>query len=208
MNTDQLSLLKVEDFREDYNQYFREFNRLAVGDFADMSYGNDKPNDTASSLESIIAYANYINRSPKIYEKGPIILNAGAGASSWMFRKLFDDVICADPNKRYLELIQKICSENNLRAHNFQEHMLVSASLYGRVDHVYFDYGDIERLPYLGSAIDAALFSIYVDDVDNRPGSFPYRQMVIDLCKKLNLKWFDCTESLDSHGRAGIIIEK
>lgn len=199
--------LKVEDYRDYYNQYFKEFNRLAVGEFADLSYGSDKPNDTSSSLESIIAYANYIlegqNKPLEFIE----ILNAGAGASSWMFRKLFKNVICTDPNKKYLKFIEHICEENKLQGGIFNHGMLIGQEI-DLFDHVYFDYGNIERLPYLGSAIDLALKSIYVDDVDRRACCFQYREITIELCEALHLKWFDCEEALDEYGRSGIIIVK
>ncbi len=180
-------MYRKEDYLDYYNEYFKEFNRLAVGSFADLSYGNDQPNDTASSLESLIAYANYIN------EGNGNILNAGAGVSSWIFRKLFREVVCIDTNNHYLDLISLICGFSKL---NLQ------------FDHVYYDYGTIERLPYLGSAIDIARKSIYVDDVDSREQCLPYRETVIKLCEAMKLKWFDLPGSKDEHGRSGIVIEK
>lgn len=192
-------MYNIEDYREYYNQYFKEFNRLAVGEYADLSYGIDTPNGTSSSLESIIAYSNYIN------DDSPILLNAGAGASSWMFRKLFQKVTCIDPNEHYLNFIKYIFDENKLKYwYGFQSNFYFSH----KFEHVFYDYGSIERLPFLGCAIPLATKSIYVDDSDCRDECMPYRNHVIDLCKSMGLKWFDCKESLDVHGRAGIIIEK
>lgn len=194
--------MKAEDYRDFYKLYFKEFNRLATGEFADLSYGNDIPNDTASSLESIVAYANYIKGIEGA--RAVHLLNAGAGASSWMFRKIFGAVICADPHKRYMHLVRMICLENKLYAGQFQNNMHV----YGKVYHVYYDYGSIERLPFLGSAIEQAMISVYVDDVGEGAPYKPYRDHVIALCESMKLKWFDCKESLDEYGRAGIIIQK
>ena len=194
-------MYKVEDYIEYYTLYFKEFNRLAVGECADLSYNQDEPNGTSSSLESIIAYANYIN------DKHATILNAGAGASSWMLRKLFRSVVCIDPNERYLQLVQKVCNENNVSSDRFY-HSFDGIKTTKKYDCVYFDYGNIERLPYLGSAIDIAIKSCYVDDTDCRDECKPYREHVYDLCKAMNLKCFDCTEALDKHGRFGVIIEK
>lgn len=192
-------MLNIEDYRDHYNNYFNEFNRLAVGEYADLSYGNDKPNPTASSLESIIAYAQYV------IDRGIApILNAGSGASSWMLRKLFPGfVIDVDPNKLYIEFVQFICSKNEIDSKNFQE-----GFIHNGIYHTFYDYGDIERLPYLGAAIDITRKSIYIDDTDARDECMPYRKHVIALAESMKLRWFDCKESLDQHGRAGIIIEK
>lgn len=195
-------MFKVEDYREYYNLYFKEFNRLAVGEYAGLSYGTDEPNATSSSLESIIAYANYILKSGS----AKWLLNAGSGASSWMFRKLFDRVVCIDPNERYNDLVELICSKNGLDSDNFY----TSFDIQNRFpfNHVFYDFGNIERLPYLGSAIDIAIISVYCDDTDCRDDCKPYREHVYDLCKAMKLKCFDCVEALDEHGRYGVIIEK
>lgn len=194
---------KIEDYREYYNEYFKQFNIWAVDHFADLSYGSYTPNATASSLESIIAYANYIG---KVTGEMPI-LNAGAGASSWMLRKIFKQVSCVEPHGRYLSLVREVLCQNALYYNNMY-HGMEAIRFTSYYDHVYYDYGDIERIPYLGLAIDIARKSIYVDDSDCRDDCRPYRQHVIDLCAAKGLKWFDCLEAKDEHNRWGIIIEK
>lgn len=191
-------MLNLENNRALYSRYFKEFHRLAVD--TELSYGQDIPNGTSSSLESIIAYVNYIIRTTG--EK-PKILNAGAGASSWMFRNIYphEFITCIDPNKKYLDLVKKVCGGDRY----FQGFDTIRNE---RFDHIYWDYGNIERLPYLGYAIDMAKSSVYVDDVDNRSCAVPYRDTVIRLCQAMNLRWFDCTEAKDEYERWGIIIEK
>ncbi len=192
-------IFNIEDYREYYNKYFTEFERLAVGEFEALSYHNDKPNGTCSSLESIIVYANYIGE-----DKGQVIVNAGAGASSWMFRKLYKNVFCTDPYEPFLKFVQLVCKKNDVPSEGFQTGMFFTH----RVDHVYHDYGNIERLPYIGSAIDLAKKSVYVDDSDDRECCLVYRNYVLDLCASLKLKTQDRKDALDEHGRWGIIIEK
>ncbi len=189
----------IEDYRDYYAKYFTEFERLAVGEFADLSYHNDKPNGTCSSLESIIVYANYIGP-----DTGQKIVNAGAGASSWMFRKLYKNVVCTDPHSKFLKFVQIVCKENGVPSENFQNNMFLGK----QVDHVYHDYGNIERLPYIGSAIDMARKSVYVDDSDDRECCLVYRNYVLDLCKSLGLKTEDRKDAIDEHGRWGLIIFK
>lgn len=190
-------MLEISDTtRKLYEAYFRCFQEHAIDEYAELSYGTDKiENGTSSSLESIIAYTRYIDDSTAK------ILNAGAGASSWMFRQLFRDVTCTDPNEFYLEFIRKLCTS---RQGPFQRDMFFTH----KFDHVYFDYGDIERLPYLGSAIDLAKKSVYVDDTDKRECCKFYREFVIDLCKSLKLEYRDLEEATDKEGRGGLIIIK
>lgn len=193
-------MIQVDEYLDFYNEYFKEFHRVAVGKWAHLSYGHDKPNDTCSSLESCVAYVNFINEFARNERS---LLNAGAGASSWMFRQLLKtDVACCDPVVEYLGLVKEVCRDTR---GEFNLGFNVSWKF---VDHIYFDYGSIERLPYLGKAIDMARKSIYVDDVDTRPGCLPYRDHVIALCKEMGLKWIDCKEALDKNGRWGIIILK
>lgn len=202
----------IGDYKERYAEYFQRFNQLAVGEFADLTYGNDQPNDTASSLESIIAYWNYIEKTGVDNSIGSQhILNAGAGASSWMFRSLAMGtkyiVSCCDPHERYLVLVREVCGgiEGSL---NIWFHEGMPRLPQRQYNHVYYDYGTIERIPYLGLAIDMAMQSVYVDDVGLKQGAYSYREIVIKLCEAKKLRWFDCEESLDSSNRAGIIIEK
>jgi hypothetical protein len=192
-----MSKLIASDYLEYYKKYFFEFNRLAVGKYADLSYGNPNPNPTAGSLESIIAYYNYID------DKKVKVLDSGAGASSWMLRSLFNDVISNDPNNHYLEFIELICNENNIKGGVFQigfENI--------NCDHVYYDYGDAIRMPHLTDAIRVAKKSVYVDDTNHRPECFEYREYTINLCKELGFKCFDLADGFDINGRGGLIIEK
>jgi hypothetical protein len=195
-------MIHIEEQREFYNLYFKEFHRLAVGEYAHLSYGNDQPNDTAGSLESIVAYANYIFRS---YKSGyHQILNAGAGASSWGLRAIFEahlgEVTSIDPHREYLHFVEMVCGKN-LQYQDFIVGFRFDEQYF---DHVYYDYGDIERLPYLGAAIDLASKSLYIDDMQDAA----YFEIVKKLCDKQKLKIIECPESLDEHGRFGIIIEK
>lgn len=208
-------MIDINDYTEKYAEYFRQFNRLAVGDDADLSYGNDQPNATASSLESIIAYVNYAERRAKETNwVGDIdILNAGAGASSWMFRAIAEDhpelkldITCIDPNGKYLVFVNRLLHDCGLSVSSMGTGF--APWLKPKYDHIYYDYGDIERIPYLGLVIDKATMSVYVDDVGLKQGAYSYREIVIKLCETKKLRWFDCEESLDSSNRAGIIIEK
>lgn len=193
-----MSILKIEDYKAYYELYFKVFDRFAIGEYAEFSYGVDKPNPTASSLESIIAYANYILTN---YNKNDRILNAGSGASSWMLRNLFNNVIDIEPNKKYAEFISLVCGYDRLAFISNWADIRFN-------DHCYYDYGSIERLPYLGCAIENVSKSIFCDDTDCRDECMPYRKHVIALCEAMGFKWFDCEGSKDEHGRSGIIIEK
>lgn len=190
-------MISKEYYRESYNEYFRQFNALAVGDYSSLSYGNGNPNPTAGSLESIIGYANYI------HDNNATILNSGAGASSWILRQIFNGVECNDPNELFLRFVEYVCSRNSITGGAFR--LGWNAAKY---DHVYYDYGDIERMPNLSLAIEAANKSVYVDDTNGRLECQEYRYYTISLCERLGLRYIELPEIFDKDGRGGLIIEK
>ena len=181
-----------------YNEYFKEFNRLAVGKYADLSYGNPNPNPTAAALESLIAYSNYIGDS------NATILDSGAGASTWMIRQMFNNVVTNEPNKHYLEFIEHLCKENGIKGGGFY----LGWDGIEKVDHCFYDYGDSERYPNLIHAIELTNKSIYVDDTNYRPECADYKKLTIDLCNKLGLKYFYLEDVNETSTRGGLIIEK
>lgn len=187
------------NYEQAYKNYFIEFNRLAVGKYASLSYGSDKVNDTAATLESILEFADIV----RDYDGIPIILNGGAGASSWMLRQMFKGLVtCADPHDLYREYVEYICAANNIDSDRFEKEVPIMFST-----HTFWDYGDIERIPYLGSVIDSTLHCIYIDDTsDQQEHGLPFRELVIKLCDKKGLAWRDSKR--DAQGRGGIIILK
>jgi hypothetical protein len=154
----------------------------------------------ASSLESCIEFAKIVK------DKNALILNAGAGASSWVLRKIFPNVICTDPDPSYLEVVKNICQIGGLNTENFTTIPSGETPLPFRVDYCYYDYGNIERMPFLQKHIEATKIALYIDDSDDRPECSEYRNFVITNFGKYNLS--DCREAKDQYGRWGIILKK
>jgi hypothetical protein len=186
--------------REWFNQYFREFRDMAPEDMVQWGgYQAGLPTGMASSLESCLAFAKLVKR------KDAVILNAGAGASSWVLRKMFKKVICTDPDERYLEVVKNICAKGGLDVSNF----IVGIQNVPHCDYCYYDYGNIVRIPTLDSAVKLTKHKLYVDDTDDRECCKEYRDFIYDYAAKNdNLTIEDCIDAKDEHGRWGVILSK
>lgn len=146
----------------------------------------------ASSYESILAFAELIGD-----DKEAVILNAGAGASSWVLRKMFPNVICADPDLNYLQVVRDICEIGELSTDNFTNKLMPC-------DYCLYDYGNKKRIPNLKKAIELTRKALYIDDCDTRPECKELRDYVYSL----GLNVTDCKEACDEYGRWGVILLK
>ncbi len=189
--------------REHYNKYFLLFKEHAPPEMLSWGYADGIPNGMASSLESIIAFSELVIKE---LQPGEFILNAGAGASSWMFRYLYPErVICIDPDVEYLGVVREICKIGGVDASAFV----------GRLEDVrlpaaytYWDYGNAIRYKYLSKAIEITKKAIYVDDADTRADCADFRGKVHKLAENKNLIIKDCMEANDEYGRWGVILTK
>jgi hypothetical protein len=183
-----------------YLEYFRRFKTIAPPRMLEFGgYFTGEPSAMASSLESLIAFAN------RVQNPDTIILDAGAGASTWVLRKMFPHVISIDPDTEYLEVVQKVCRTAGLDTSGFYQGMMQTTY---QVDYTYYDYGGAERVPNMEHAIFCTKTLIYLDDTDDRPDCAKDRAYVYNLAAKLGLKIEDCREACDQYGRWGTIITK
>lgn len=190
-----------EDYLEHFLEYFKIFEKNAPKYMVDYIGGHGLPNGMASSLESCIEFAKIVK------DKNARILNAGAGASSWVLRKIFPNVICTDPDEEYLDVVKKICEIGGLSTDNFTTiPPIENEPLPFSVDYCYYDYGNWQRMPFLKNHIEATKKALYIDDTDDRPECSEYRNFVLTNFSKYNLS--DCREAKDSYGRWGIILMK
>ncbi len=142
----------------------------------------------ASSLESCLALYDYIG------DKSSTLLNAGAGASSAVFRSIMQNVTCTDPDKSYLEVVSSIVGGDNYI------HNLGNCDYF---DYVYWDYGNWQRRPLMDVGLHLAKKAMYVDDCHD-PSVLSYAEQLAILGGHKIIK----VNSSDSYGRFGIIIEK
>jgi hypothetical protein len=169
-----------------YCQYFRDFRDKAPKEY--LTYGGyftGLPNAQASSFESCEAFVRMIGEKETL-------LNAGAGASSWIFRKLLKNVYCTDPDKGYLEAVKYVVGGDNY---------IHTIDKCPEVDYVYWDYGNAERVPNLSKAYSLARKAMYVDDCHD--------VYLADCVRKLGVETNSKVVGpvgLDSHGRFGLVL--
>lgn len=177
---------------EHYLKYFQLFRDHAPREMVLWGgYTTGEPTAMASSLESILEFAKLV------HDPDAVILDAGAGASSFMLRKLFPNVISTDPSKEYLEVVKKICGLEGLSTDNFVTGIVPC-------DYCYYDYGNLERIPNFLKAVERTTYKLYADDTDTRPECKEYRDYVYSL--GLNVQ--DCVAAKDEYGRWGVIVTK
>jgi hypothetical protein len=186
-----------------FRRWFREFQRLAPEPYRSYGgYGDGEPNGTACSLEAIRAFAH------RVADPGATILNAGAGASSFLLRRMFRNVVCVDADARYLDLVRRICLENGLGGEGF----VVGLESAPEADYTFYDYGEIDergRFGHCALAWRKTRKAIYFDDVDDRPHAFPhYRRLVLDFLGARGAVAEDCRDACDRYGRWGVFAQR
>jgi len=177
------------DMKIHFEEYFKKFRDNAPKHMVEWGgYQKGEPTGMASSYESCIAFYDYIK------DKDCTILDAGAGVSSWMFRKLFKNIISTDPNKEYLDVVKNIVGGENY---------IVGIENCSICDYVYWDYGNWERIPMMNIGFSKCKKAMYIDDChDKEVLEFAIKFASLNNCRLLE------TNSLDSFGRYGMILEK
>jgi len=190
----------MNQLEQHYLKYFQLFSVHAPIEMVNYVGGqNGLPNGMASSLECCIEFS-------KIATPDSVILNAGAGASSFVLRKLFPNVICTDPDKDYLEAVKRICGLAGLSTENFIAIESEADVLKLKADYTLYDFGNIQRMPYLKNHIEITAKALYIDDTDDRADCVEYRNFVFSNFRQYSIT--DCREAMDSYGRWGVILRK
>ncbi len=190
---------KINDNYSWFCEYFRMFRDNAPAAMVEWGgYQQGLPTGMASSLESMIAFANKVN------DENATILNAGAGASSWVLRKLFKNVICTDPDVEYLDVVKNICVSGGISGENF----IAGLENVPVCDYTYYDYGNSVRMPCLSLGIDKTKILAYVDDTDDRECCKSERAFVYNFAKTNDFHIADCLDAKDEYGRWGVFIFK
>lgn len=179
----------MENLKEYYREYFRLFRDSAPQEMIIWGgYSGGVPTPMASSYESCLAFYNYIK------DKDCSFLDAGAGASTWMFRKMLKNVITVDSDEKYIEVVQNIVGGSGY---------ITGIENSPICDYVYWDYGSLERIPLMPIGFSKCKKAMYIDDCHDK-GIFEF---TISFAEKNNCKIIE-TDSLDEHDRFGLIIEK
>jgi hypothetical protein len=183
-----------QGLREWYRLYFRRFAELAPPQLRGFGYDSGEPNGMAASLESLVCFAN------AVAGPGATVLNAGAGASSWVLRKLFPRVVCTDPDPAYLHFVADLCGRHGLSTEVFVHPLRVCPA----AAFTFYDYGHWDvRWPMLAVAWERTEVAMYVDDTDDRPHNLANRAFARAFARELALRIEDRQDAIDEHGRWG-----
>jgi hypothetical protein len=171
-----------------YKEYFKMFRDKAPLPMVEWGgYQTGEPTGMASSYESCMAFAEYIKN------KDATILDAGAGVSTWMFRKIFKNVISTDPDNEYLSVVKNLIGGENYI------HKIENCPV---CDYVYWDYGNSVRIPLMETGLSKCKRAMYIDDChDNEVLLFAQK-----LAAKNNFEIIEL-DTLDSFGRWGLVIK-
>jgi hypothetical protein len=180
--------------------YFRLFSQHApIGMVEYVGGRNGLPNGMASSFECLMAFKDLATTDSKI-------LNAGAGASSFVLRHIFPNIVCTDPDRDYLEAVKDICFLAGLNTDNFIAIEKQSEVLKLNSDYTLYDFGNHQRMPFLENHIKITKHALYIDDTDDRADCLEYRNFVQNNFSQYKLT--DARFACDSYGRWGIILSK
>lgn len=188
-----------------YRRFFREFLAHASPRCAQFGYGSapitGEPHSYAASFEALLAFANLVDE--RADGEHPVILDAGAGASSFVLRRWFTNVVSTDADAEYLGMVRATCDAAGLCSENF----IVGIENCPQADFTFWDYSSTERTLLFPLGLMLTRRFIFCDDADDRPVSKWRRDYFYKFASALHLPITDCRESLDSHGRFGCIIE-
>lgn len=181
--------MPADPLTEHFLKYFKVFRDLAPKTMVEWGgYQSGEPSGMASSLESCVALYDFMEN------KQATVLNGGAGASSWVFRKLLPSVICTDPDAAYLDAVAKICGGSGY-IHDIENCPVC--------DYVYWDYGNWQRIPLMEKGFSLARIAMYVDDCHDPE----VLACVQEMAAKHQGRVVE-TNSMDSFGRFGVILSR
>jgi hypothetical protein len=177
-----------------YARWFKIFAESAPAPFLKHGYQTGEVSGMAASLESILTFLSEV-------QPGDVILDAGAGASTWMFNHLAQDcrVISIDPDPAYLAVTATV-----VRTFGAGDCEIQMEAGFPHCDYCFFDYGSaLERAKLLPEVASVTRKALYVDDYDHRELSQDYRSKVDAFSQTYGYLLKYCPKALDSYGRAG-----
>lgn len=188
---------------ETYVQYFDYLANQSS--HAHDFYGQDGPYGWAASFESLLFFRNAVRKIPI---ERPLVVDAGAGASTALLRLWFNSVVSVDPDPKYLELVELTC-RHMAASKNLPSLARSMVSARSDYDALFYDYGmDQVRIDNFEPMAKKAKHIVYVDDCDFRPHAQPLRRHVLYVAQKHNWNTTDCLDACDEYGRWGILITK
>lgn len=138
-----------------------------------------------ASMESLQTFINYVHN----YQA--TINDAGAGCSTYVLNEYFANVTSYDPDVNYLGKLKRLFK-------------YTPSTEIKEADFTFYDYGNVERVPYMETFLNATRIGMYIDDAHD--------WMVMDevnrLIKKYKHKIITFDTDKDIQGRYGLMILK
>lgn len=184
-----------------YVDYFRRMARVAPPMLLqrDRELSAGEPSLMSASLESILAFANLVQGS------SACILDFGAGASSFVLRTLFPNVITIDHDRDYLTIVERVCVDACLCGwgagfrHGFDGIPIA--------DYAFYDYGTLaDRIRDFPFVLAHAQRAIWVNDADNRPECEDFTGAIRRICASQGLALESQSHVCDRRGRSGSVV--
>jgi len=183
-----------------YRRYFREFLNHASPRCAQFGYGKGpvtgEPTSYAAGFEALLAFAEIVDDSDAW------VLDAGAGASSFVLRRWFPNVISTDGDPDFLDMVRRTCVAAGLSGEGF----IAGIENCPEVDFTFWDYSSTERTLLFPLGLALTRREVYCDDADDRPNNAWRRDYFYKFAAALKLPIRDVREALDQYGRFGAVI--
>lgn len=167
------------------------------------------PRGMSASWESIWFFVT------SVPSDGAKILDAGAGVTTWVFRKVFANVVTVESPDQgaYLRAIAELCYANGVakkRIVNTQglpADFLLGIDAAPEADYTFYDYGHFpERMRCLGAAWKKTRVAMYCDDADGRSLTEGLRGRIESFVTEQGIEMTDHRELADGYGRWGVVL--
>jgi hypothetical protein len=180
-----------------YLRYFQAFKEHMPSKYLGFGYDTGEPNGMAASLESLLFFANLVP------DKNRVILDCGAGLSSWLLRSWFPNVVTIEPKRMegYLYAIQSLLIQAKIPSDNF----IVDIEDAPDGSYAFDDY--LYKIVAADNLLYKKVELIYIDDCDTRHECMTNRAGAYALADRDNLYIRDCSEAVDQYGRWGVLLD-
>jgi len=199
--------MNVINAAEVYVEYFRKFWDLATPARKEFA-GTNHPTGWAASFESLLAFKTEVKRRHSNPLNTPLILDAGAGASSAVLRLWFNHVVTCDSDETYMMEVKQTCEK---LAEMFECPKLATGDWHhgfypASVDSTFYDYDNYDRrIQFMPTVMENTGSIIYIDDVDHRDRCMSVRGSAYWEARMKGWRLEDRPDLLDEHGRWGIM---
>jgi len=164
------------------------------------------PHLMAASLESLHWFMCHVRDSGM---ENPSILDMGVGASSWVFRHYFDEVISVEPFgcEGYLWAVRNSVEKHEENGAADKSRFVLDLESVPACDFGFYDYLHQEdRAQFIELAWSKCRCGMYLDDCDDRNPDSPLRAAALAFAEEHqdDIACVEARSAADAHGRWGL----